>query len=57
MGEVLVLEAEALVVLVAEAAEELGEGELDALRFAIVPGGGAEEVVVVRPDRSRKDVG
>jgi hypothetical protein len=42
--EVLVLQAEALVVLVAEAAEQLGEGEFHALRFAVVPGGGAEEV-------------
>ena len=38
----LVLQAVALVVLVAELAEELREGELDAFGLVLVPGGGAE---------------
>jgi hypothetical protein len=42
--EVFVLQPETLVVLVAEAAEQLGEGEFHALRLTVVPGGRAEEV-------------
>ena len=38
LGEVLVLQAVALVVLVAELSEELREGELDALGLLLVPG-------------------
>src|SRR5690606_28097682 len=44
VGEVLVLEAEALVVLVAELAEQLRERELDPLGLELVPGRGAEVV-------------
>jgi hypothetical protein len=44
---VLVLQAVALVVLVAELAEELGERELHALRFLLVPGRGAEVVAAL----------
>ena len=43
-GEVLVLEAEATVVFVAELAKQLGERELDPLRLAVVPGCGPEKV-------------
>ncbi len=42
--QVLVLQPEALVVLVAQLAEELGEGELDALGLLLVPRRGAEVV-------------
>ncbi len=48
----LVLQAEALVVFIAEAAEELGERKLDAFGFALVPRGGAEVVAAgLRVDR------
>jgi hypothetical protein len=42
LGQVLVLQPVALVVLVAEPPEELGEGKLDALGLLGVPGGGAQ---------------
>ena len=51
--QVLVLEAVAPVVLVAEAAEQLREGELDALGLALVPGGGAEVVAADAPGDDR----
>src|SRR5579885_87288 len=44
MREVLVLEAEALVVFIAEPSEQFGEGKLDALGLALVPGRGAQIV-------------
>ena len=47
LREVLVLEAVALVVLVAELTEELRERELDALGLELVPGGRAEEVAAL----------
>ncbi len=46
-GEVLVLQAVALVVLVAELAEELRKRELDALGLLLVPGRGAEVVAAL----------